>query len=32
MIGCAMLCYETPKEHHLRVPNKKNVKDAVIGY
>ena len=29
--GCAMLCYVTPKEH-LGLPNKKDVKDCVIGY
>jgi phosphomethylpyrimidine synthase len=29
--GCAMLCYVTPKEH-LGLPNKKDVKDGVIGY
>jgi phosphomethylpyrimidine synthase len=28
--GCAMLCYVTPKEH-LGLPNKKDVKDGVIG-
>jgi phosphomethylpyrimidine synthase len=30
-IGCAMLCYVTPKEH-LGLPNKKDVKDGVIAY
>ena len=30
-IGCAMLCYVTPKEH-LGLPNKKDVKDGVITY
>ena len=29
--GCAMLCYVTPKEH-LGLPNKKDVKDGVIGH
>ena len=30
-MGCAMLCYVTPKEH-LGLPNKKDVKDGVIAY
>jgi len=30
-LGCAMLCYVTPKEH-LGLPNKKDVKDGVIAY
>jgi len=30
-VGCAMLCYVTPKEH-LGLPNKKDVKDGVITY
>ncbi|MDH5670764.1 MAG: phosphomethylpyrimidine synthase ThiC [Myxococcales bacterium] len=30
-LGCAMLCYVTPKEH-LGLPNRKDVKDGVIAY
>jgi phosphomethylpyrimidine synthase len=30
-LGTAMLCYVTPKEH-LGLPNKKDVKDAVLAY
>ena len=30
-IGCAMVCYVTPKEH-LGLPNKKDVKDGVLAY
>lgn len=30
-MGCAMLCYVTPKEH-LGLPNKQDVKDGVIAY
>jgi phosphomethylpyrimidine synthase len=31
LVGTAMLCYVTPKEH-LGLPNKKDVKDGVIAY
>jgi phosphomethylpyrimidine synthase len=30
-LGCAMLCYVTPKEH-LGLPDRKDVKDGVIAY
>lgn len=30
-LGCAMICYVTPKEH-LGLPDKKDVKDGVIAY
>ena len=30
-LGCAMLCYVTPKEH-LGLPNRQDVKDGVITY
>jgi len=30
-MGCAMLCYVTPKEH-LGLPNRQDVKDGVIAY
>ena len=30
-LGCAMLCYVTPKEH-LGLPNRQDVKDGVIAY
>ena len=30
-MGCAMLCYVTPKEH-LGLPNKQDVRDGVIAY
>ena len=30
-LGCALLCYVTPKEH-LGLPNRKDVKDGVIAY
>ena len=30
-MGCAMLCYVTPKEH-LGLPNKEDVKQGMIAY